>query len=623
MCGLLLYVGKKKISSKLFKESLKLQNHRGPDFSQFFVKNDSTKTFSKDQNNGEYNFLIGHNRLSIVDLSEESNQPIFNENGKNFLLFNGEFYNFRDFANHENRFSDTKNLFRGLETEGVKFYEKVNGPWASVYSTSDDKIFLSRDLYGKKPLYYYKDNNCFIVSSEIKSIYKILNVKRAVNVDSLVYFLAKKMSPYVNDGSTFYRDIYSVKPGQSLVYDLNTHYIKNFSQINLEIPNHEFLKKDENEIELQFKNEFQNAIDLRFEADTKIGMSVGGGVDSSLILSMLEKKKLNDINFYTIYDDTNNGDYQYIKKLKKKLNFNLTEICLSYSHNLFENCLNTLSYKMEVPVNYSATAIPTLLISQQMKKDGVKVCVDGVGGDEVMGGYPSFISFAFANLRKNKIFDAIKHFGNYYSFNDPSHKSFLYIVLSTFYSGLFNKSTLLREQKLNNSIINLISNLEIKNNFTKVNNELIYDKKLNLKDSQLFDINFNQIPYYIGISDSVNMINSIENRSPFLDKRLYKYVFMSDKLKFNKGFNKYMLRKLLSLKIGSEFGFRKSKLGFNAFHGDKFVNEKKNLEIINDSNFIKKIFSSDIIKKLEGQNFFARRQLLSLAYLDNNYDLTI
>lgn len=622
MCGILLYIGKK-ISSELFKKSLELQNHRGPDSSQVFVKNNSTDTFSKNHNNEEYNFLIGHNRLSIVDLSEESNQPIFNKNSKNFLLFNGEFYNFRDFANHENKFSDTKTLFSGLESEGVKFYEKVNGPWASVYGISSDKIFLSRDLYGKKPLYYYKDNYSFIVSSEIKSIYKILNIKREVNLDNLVYFLGRKMSPYVTDETSFYKDIYSVKPGQSLVYDLNTRDIKHFSQINLKGSHSDFFKKNEIETMSQFENELQNSIDIRFEADAKVGMSVGGGVDSSLILSLLNKKKLNQINFYTIYDDVNNEDYQYIKELKKKLKFNLTEIPLFYSYDLFERSLNTLSKKMEIPVNYNATAIPTLLISEKMKKDKVKVCIDGIGGDEIMGGYPSFLSFARANLRKNKLYDAIKYFGKYYSYSKPNFKSFLYTVLSTSYSGFLNKSKLLKDQEFNNSIINLISNSEIKNKFVNLNNNLIFDKLLNLKDSQLFDIKFNQLPYYLGISDSVNMINSVESRSPFLDKRLYKYVFMNDNLKFKKGFNKYMLRKLLSLKIGSEFGFRKGKLGFNAFHGEKFVNEKKNLEIICDSSFIRSIFSSDINKKLKDQNFFARRQLLSLAYLDNNYNLNI
>ena len=624
MCGLLLYIGKKRISSELFKESLKLQNHRGPDSSQIFVKNNSTNTFSKNYNNDEYNFLIGHNRLSIVDLSEDSNQPVFNKNGKNFLLFNGEFYNFRDFSNYENEFSDTKTLFSGLESDGVKFYEKVNGPWASVYGASNNKIFLSRDLYGKKPLYYFKDSHRFIVSSEIKSIYKILNIRREVNIDNLVYFLGTKLSPYVTDGTTFYKDINSVKPGQSLVYDLNTFDIKHYSQINLEPPNSNFDGRDITRTISQFENELKNSIDLRFAADAKVGVSLSGGVDSLSILSLLNKKQLNDTNFYTIFNDDSNEDFKYVKKLKDEMNFKLTEIPFTYSYNLFENYLNILSQKMEIPVNFNATAIPTLLISEQMKKDKVKVSIDGIGGDEVMGGYPMFEKLSRANLRENKVFDSIKNLSRYYNYSRPKFTSFLYTALSILYSGFLNKSRLSPEQKLNNNIIKITSNSEVKNKFIKLNNDnLILNKVLNLKDSQLFNIKYNLLPYYIGISDSVNMINSIEGRSPFLDKRLYKYVFMSDNLKYKKGFNKYMLRKLLSSRIGSNYGFRKGKSGFTTFHAEQFLNEKKNLEIICDSSFIKSMFSFNTNNMIKDLNPYVRRQLLSLAYLDNNYNLNI
>mgnify|MGYP000076524789 FL=1 len=623
MCGLLLYIGKKKISSELFKESLKLQNHRGPDSSQIFVNNNSTNTFSKNYNNDEYNFLIGHNRLSIVDLSEDSNQPVFNKNGKNFLLFNGEFYNFRDFSNHQNEFSDTKTLFSGLESEGVKFYEKVNGPWASVYGISNNKIFLSRDLYGKKPLYYFKDSHRFIVSSEIKSIYKILNVRREVNLDNLVYFLGSKLSPYVTDGTTFYKNINSVKPGQSLVYDLNTFDIKHYSQINLEPSNSNFVGRDITKTISQFENELKSSIDLRFAADAKVGVSLSGGVDSLSILSLLNTKQLNDTNFYTIFNDDSNEDFKYVKKLKNEINFKLIEIPFTYSHNLFENYLNILSQKMEIPVNYTATAIPTLIISEQMKKDKVKVSIDGIGGDEVMGGYPMFQKMSRANLRENKVFDSIKNLSRHYNYTRPKFTSFLYTALSVLYSGFLNKSRLSPEQKLNNNIIEITSNSEVKNKFIKFNDNLILNKMLNLKDSQLFNIKYNLLPYYIGISDSVNMINSIEGRSPFLDKRLYKYVFMSDNLKYKKGFNKYMLRKLLSSRIGSNYGFRKGKEGFTTFHQGKFLNEKKNLEIICDSPFIRSIFSINDNNMTKDLNSFVKRQLLSLAYLDNNYNLNI
>jgi len=622
MCGFLLFIGKKKISSRLFKEALELQSHRGPDSTQIFFKNNSDNTFSKNFEEKEYNFLIGHNRLSIIDLSEGSNQPVFNKNGKNFLLFNGEFYNFRDFSNYENKFSDTKTLFSGLESEGIKFYEKVNGPWASVYG-SNSKIFLSRDRYGKKPIYYYKDDYKLIVSSEIKSIYKILNIKREVNIDNLVFFLASKLSPYATDGTTFYKNINSVKPGENLVYDLDNFKIKLHSNINLEPPNSEFLKNDETKMMSKLENELQNSIDLRFDADAKVGMSLSGGVDSLTILSLMNKKRLKETNFYTIFEDENNEDYRYLKKLKDEMNFKLVKVPFAYSHNVFENYLNDLSKQIEIPVNFYGTAIPTLAISEQMKKDKIKVCIDGIGGDEIMGGYPIYERLSIANLRKNKFSDAIRNLNRFNNFEKPKFGRFLYTVMSIFYSGVINKSRPTNNQKNNNKITNFISNSKIKNKFIKFNNDFMIDKVLNLKESQLFDIKFNQLPYYIGISDSVNMLNSIESRSPFLDSRLYKYVFMDDSLKYRKGFNKYLLRKLLSLKIGNYYGFRKSKSGFTTFHGKKFLNEKKNVEIICDSSFIRSVFSSNIYENLNNQDTYVRRQLLSLAYLDNNYSLEV
>lgn len=407
-----------------------------------------------------------------------------------------------------------------------------------------------------------------------------------------------------------------------MVYDLNALDIKQYSQINLEPPHSSSLGQDTTETISQFENELKNSIDLRFAADAKVGVSLSGGVDSLLILSLLNKKKLNDTNFYTIFNDDSNEDYKYVKKLKDEINFKLTEIPCTYNYNLFENYLHILSQKIEIPVNFSATSIPTLIISEQMKKDKIKVCIDGIGGDEIMGGYPIFEKLSRANLRENKVFDSIKNLIRYYNYKRPKFGSFLYTTLSILYYAL-NKSKLSSEQRQNNSIIEIISNSEIKNKFIKFNNDLVMDKVLNLKDSQLCNIKLNLLPAYLGISDSVNMINSIESRSPFLDKRLYKYVFMNENLKYKKGFNKYMLRKLLSSKIGNYYGFRRDKKGFTTFHVEKFLDEKKNLEIICDSTFIRSIFSSDINNIIKNSNPFIRRQMLSLAYLDNNYNLKV
>jgi len=621
MCGLLLYLGKKKISYDLFKKSLELQNHRGPDSSQIYIRSNSKNTFSKNYNYGEFNFLIGHNRLSVVDLSEKSNQPIFDKNKKNFLLFNGEFYNFRDFSNNENKYSDTKTLFSGLELEGLKFFEKVNGPWATVYGNASNKIFLSRDLYGKKPLYYFKDSNRLIVSSEIKSIYKILMTKREVNIDNLVYFLGSNLSPYISSGSTFYKNIHSVKPGQILVFDISTFDIKHHSQINLNSLNFGTFNKNIIETISQFENEFKNSIDIRFAADAKVGVSLSGGVDSLLILSLLNKKQLNNTSFYTIFDDERDEDFKYLKKLKEEINFNHIRIPFNYSFHSFQKYLNILSEKMEIPVNYYATAIPTLIISEKMKKDKVKVCIDGIGGDEIMGGYPIYEKLSKANLREKKVLESIKNLIRYYNYFRPTLLQFLKTTMSILNYGL-NKSKLSAEQKKNIGLLEITSNSLIKKRLIEFNENLVINKVLSLRDSQLYNIK-SYIPYYTGISDSVNMTNSVESRSPFLDKRLFKYIFMNDNLKYNKGFNKYMLRKLLSLKLGNYYGLRRSKQGFTTFYSDKFTNEKKNLEIVLDNTFIRSIFSIKDKEKLNNFKPNTKRQLISLAYLDNNYNLKI
>ena len=312
-----------------------------------------------------------------------------------------------------------------------------------------------------------------------------------------MYILGRKLSPYISDGTTFYKNIYSVKPGENLIYDLDTFQIKHHSQINLELPDYNFLHKNKIEIISQFEKELTNSIDIRFDADANVGMSISGGVDSLTIFSLINKKKLSDISFYTIFDDVNNEDYRFIKKLKNEKNFKLTEVPFTYDQNLFENYLNILSNKMEIPVNFHATAIPTLLISEKMKEDKIKVCIDGIGGDEIIGGYPIYHQLSMENLRKNKVFESITNFIRYYNFQKPKFSSGLYAFLSILHYGLINRSKLNSQQKYNESIIKITSNLEIKNKLINLNNKLNSEKVLNLKEHQLFELKFNLIPFML------------------------------------------------------------------------------------------------------------------------------
>ena len=224
MCGILLYLSRKnKISSDIFKKALNIQNHRGPDSEKIFYKNYDNLLELK--NHTISNFFIGHKRLAIIDLTKSSAQPIYNEKENSVFAFNGEIYNYKEDNKLNN--SDTLFLKNVISKRSNEELLKLNGAWAFVYYLlNQQKIIISRDRYGKKPLYYFINNDDLIISSEIKSIMSILDYRNyEVDNFSLSYFISTKQTPNFNNGRTFYKDIKSFRPGN--VYSLD---INNFQQ---------------------------------------------------------------------------------------------------------------------------------------------------------------------------------------------------------------------------------------------------------------------------------------------------------------------------------------------------------------------------------------------------------
>ena len=187
MCGVLLYINKKTgVNLQRFNEALDMQFHRGPDDrGVFYLDELDSRSFQELKPNHNHQLqpclAIGHRRLSILDLTQSSRQPMV-KSLKQFLVYNGEFYNYKDFASKETSHSDSLTLFSLLQDESYMGFNKVNGMWATVYGDIiKERIYLSRDRYGKKPLFYYQDDGIFIASSEIKSIFHLVWGKREVN----------------------------------------------------------------------------------------------------------------------------------------------------------------------------------------------------------------------------------------------------------------------------------------------------------------------------------------------------------------------------------------------------------------------------------------------------------
>ena len=622
MCGFL-YINDKlrPLDLKKSHASLNLQNHRGPDFQGEIGVNFSKNYYNfiniKKNKIQNVNYYLGHNRLKIIDLNEKSNQPIIKN--QSFFLYNGEFYNFNEF-DKENTNSDTLTLFNRFQDNGVSFLNKVNGMWSFVYGDlKNDKIFLSRDRYGKKPLYYFKNDHLFIASSEIKSIFNYLDTKiREINPDYLARFFVTKLNDYSTE-KTFYKKIQSVKAGEVLELDNSNLHIKKVLNVKKFITKN-FTSESQKKIKNELKSDLQNAVSLRLTSDAPVGVLVSGGIDSSAIVSnIINLKKKDNVNFFfakqfiSAKNKLSEDDY-YVKIISKHLKIKVHEIELVNEKSKIENIFFNLTKQFEEPFNIELASIPTYLISKAMNEKGIKVSIDGVGGDEILSGYPSFLSLANANLHKNNYMKFIKYFSLHLSHSDnKGTDDFL-----TFLSQIKNKIFIKNKIKTNKIFSNRFNDYMKKINIINLRSQYSTATK-----RQLLELFKFQIPYYLKISDQCNMINSVENRSPFLDLNLFKYVFLKEEFKFDKNFTKTLMREILKNELPNEIVFRKNKGGFGSSIDINKLKTKKNIEMILDCKISRLILAKDINieKLLIDKSLF--KNFLVLSYLSTQYDLSL
>jgi len=633
MCGILLYLNKRNgIDLRKFHEALNLQSSRGPDDQGvlYLDKLDSDafqESKFDDKRDLRPQLVLGHRRLSIIDLTNSSRQPMVNPD-RDFLIYNGEFYNYRNFASKETMHSDALTLFDLLKNKSVEGFRDVNGMWASVYgSMKAGVMFLSRDRYGKKPLYYYQSKDVLIVSSEMKSIFHLTGMKRKVEPTMLGGFLYGKMSPYPIDEKTFYKDIYSVAPGENLKFDLHTFELTHFSKTGFV---QEQLPADPDKLEEMLVEDLNDSIMLRMISDAKLGVLVSGGVDSSLIAGVIAQTEMaKDVEFYTCHivgaDSKINDDLGYARLLAKHLDISLNEIRLrQLDKSSFLDLTAEMTLASEIPINYMLSSIPTYLISMEMRARGVGVAIDGVGGDEILGGYPSYQSMALAQVKTGNLLAGIQNYLFWLNQYSPKNKTAI-----RFFGAMLR--TLIKNNDGERSNTELCRNLQSYFTSSDINNGIReYSEKLlkrnnytTYAEKQLFEVTEYQLPYYLGTGDSFNMSSSIENRSPFLDKRLYKYIHMPEKFKRSFNFNKVLLRRAMPQNIPSEIRWRKGKLGIGTPYGEDYLFSQEAAEIVKSSNFVRSILSEDSIESSLIHNKHLFRGLYSLAVLDSQYSITI
>ena len=581
MCGITGFFGsnlKKDSSFEILKKMNSLLNHRGPDAEGYWL----------DEIEGVY---FGHKRLSIIDLSSKGSQPMESYNKNYIICYNGEIYNFQKIKNKlisDSNISlrgksDTEVLLESISLYGLKeTLSMANGMYAfSLWDKKNKKLYLCRDRFGEKPLYYYANQKQLMFSSEIKSLLSNPNFEKNLNNSSIESYVKYG---FVSGYDSIFKKTKKVKPGYYLEIktdDLNNIVINEncyWDPVDVARESKKNQLTSEKVMIAQLEELLTNSVSDRIIADVDLGCFLSGGVDSSLISSVMQSINSNKINTFTVKTDDSRFDESInAKKIANHLGTNHEEILINENKSI--EIIKELPFIYDEPFADSSQ-IPTMLISNLLKVNGVKVTLTGDGGDEIFGGYnryvwgPRVLTF-FKFLGKNnryrisKIIHFLKtnawdKFGIYYNKSVPNKykvENFGYKIHKL--ADIIKKAT---EQEAYNEIVSIYSNpegiisreIESKNK----NQNILIDGFSNKESMMLNDVSNYLIFDILTKVDRATMSQSIESRIPFLDKDIYKFAWtIPENLKIKNGITKYPLRKLLEKYLPQNL-FNQPKMGF-------------------------------------------------------------
>lgn len=564
MCGIVGIISP--YSGNLIKSANNTISHRGPDDDGYFF---------------DGNLSMAHRRLSIQDLSSNGHQPMFSEDGNYVIIFNGEIYNHleirKDLINEGIQFkstSDTETLLNGYQVWKEGILNKLNGIFAfAIYDIQEKEIFIARDQFGVKPLYYYHKDDIFLFGSEIKSFLSISDFDRTVDGKGLMNYINYLWSPGTTTSFQFTKKLL---PGHYLKFSVSDkkdlkpvkYYDIPFSGIYSSSP--------ENEIIDQLEEKLLNAVKRQLISDVPVGFFLSGGLDSSLLVAMVRRlypdKKIQSFTIDTSDLAKNEGfsdDLYYARLVAKHLKVDL-EIVES-KINIVED-FDKMIWHLDEP-QADAAPLNVLNICKRAKDMGYKVLIGGAAGDDLFSGYRRHKALSY-----EKYFSLIPHrlakFLQYFSSNLPvSNPTFRRIRKLV---GDIDKTKMQRQTGYFSWLPLSIN----KSLFSERYQELIGDyNPLNYLRNLLFNIpaeknSLNQMLYWemktflvdhnLNYTDKMSMAVGVEARVPYLDMELVEFsTKIPPHLKMKGNETKYILKKVAEKYLPKEIIYR-SKSGFGA-----------------------------------------------------------
>ncbi len=549
MCGIAGYIGiRKHVSENAVKSTFKLMKNRGPDSSGFFFRDIGKKN----------SVMLMHTRLSIIDLYERSNQPFIRNNVA--LVFNGEIYNYielreilkkKGFKFTTN--SDTEVVINSYIAFGENCVKHFNGMWSlAIWDMGKEKLFLSRDLFGEKPMFYYKNNQGIFFGSEIKFIKELSQDKFEVNYTRIANNLGNGYKSLFKNHETYFKKIFSLESASNLKIDKNlkinnSKFWKPKLNIDKNLTLQDCIKKS--------KHFLFKSIEKRLRSDVPLSLSLSGGIDSALLASIIDKEFGKRIKTFSIIDDDERyNESNNIDLIKKDLNHHNIKIKLSKKRlNFFKNLDSIVKYH-DAPISTISSFISNF-ITKKVSKSKCKVIYSGVGADEIFSGYYDHFLLNFREI-KNQKHNLNQELNFWKKFNRESIRN----------ENLKNFKLYINNPKFRGNIYETYFK-----NFSflrKFKNQKFHEMNYcnNLFRNRMMNEMFNEIVPVILFHDDLNsMMYSVENRSPYLDKDLFNFSLkVPSKYLIKDGYQKFILRSIAKNYLNSKVAFDRKKVGFNA-----------------------------------------------------------
>ncbi len=544
--------------------------HRGPDDTGYLAcelkgsqRSHESRDIPEEKIYHGYNGLLflGHRRLSIIDLSEAGHQPMCNEDGSIWIIFNGEIYNYKELAEslvkkgHQFKSrTDTEVILHAYEEWGEECFNHFNGMWAfALWDKDKQELFCARDRFGIKPFYYYFDRRTFILASEIKAILQDRNVERLPNDDLVYDYLGYGCIDHSRE--TFFRNIWQLRGAHYLTLE-----IRKSDSLVPNVSRYWDLELGRREVQGDWKGEFLNLLEdsirLHMRSDVPVGTCLSGGLDSSTIVCLARKLLGSNIHktFSSCFDDEEYDERAFIEKVVETTGAE-NHCVFPQGEELFGEIENLIWHQDE-PFG-STSVYAQWHVFKLASLNRTKVILDGQGADELLAGYHPFLGYYLSELARtlqgrlfSEEYRRIRLLYRYSHFWIMSHV--LVSLLPRPWSRILRRHYLASHAHWLKADRYSPIRVTPGRKFNNVLFDQLYHSLMNVS-----------LPGLLHYEDRNSMAHSIEARVPFLDYRLAEFIFSLPMHQLiRNGTTKVILREAMQGILPEQVRTRRDKMGF-------------------------------------------------------------